>query len=209
LWEYVAQIDEGVFVEAGANDGVQESNTLLLEERKGWSGLLVEPIPELADQCRRNRPGCIIEQAALVSDDFPGDSVTMTYSGRLSVVHGAWGTADDDRAFAEAGTRMQKGIAIYDVEVPAYTLSALLDRHGIAQVDFLSLDVEGYELHALRGLDFARHRPAFLLVEIFDRNHQDVSAYLDRWYERVADLGRGEAEGRWASEVLFRSRALD
>ena len=49
--------EDGVFVEAGANDGVSQSNTLLLERSHGWSGLLIEPVPSFAERCRRNRPG--------------------------------------------------------------------------------------------------------------------------------------------------------
>src|SRR5689334_13139538 len=56
----------GIFVEAGANDGLSQSNTAYLEFYLGWRGLLVEPIPELAVACRLNRPGAIVEQCALV-----------------------------------------------------------------------------------------------------------------------------------------------
>jgi len=47
--------DGGVFVEAGANDGVTQSNTYYFEKFRGWTGLLVEPEPALAAACRRNR----------------------------------------------------------------------------------------------------------------------------------------------------------
>src|SRR5262245_47416510 len=63
--------DSGVFVEAGANDGVEQSNTYVLERYRKWRGLLVEPVPELADACRRNRPNAVVECAALVPFDFP------------------------------------------------------------------------------------------------------------------------------------------
>ena len=36
---------KGFFIEAGANDGVTQSNTLFFERHRGWRGLLVEPIP--------------------------------------------------------------------------------------------------------------------------------------------------------------------
>lgn len=47
------------------HDGVRESNTLLLERYFGWHGLLIEPIPELARQCRVNRPNAMVLEAAL------------------------------------------------------------------------------------------------------------------------------------------------
>ena len=56
------QLDEilakrgGFFVEAGANDGYRQSNTYLLERARGWTGILVEAIPDLARRCARERP---------------------------------------------------------------------------------------------------------------------------------------------------------
>ena len=39
----------GVFVEAGANDGEELSNTLMLEKDMDWTGLLVESDPKAFD----------------------------------------------------------------------------------------------------------------------------------------------------------------
>ena len=56
----------GVFIEAGAYDGLCQSNTWHLERRLGWRGLLVEPVPESADLCRRFRRAPV-ERCALGS----------------------------------------------------------------------------------------------------------------------------------------------
>ena len=50
---YLGERDEGVFVEVGANDGLTVSNTWGLAER-GWRGLMIEPISEIAQLCRSN-----------------------------------------------------------------------------------------------------------------------------------------------------------
>src|SRR4051795_6632212 len=46
--DHYLDADAGFFVEAGANDGYDQSNTYHLERQRGWSGLLVEAVPELA-----------------------------------------------------------------------------------------------------------------------------------------------------------------
>ena len=46
-FEKFLDFDGGFFIEAGANDGFEQSNTYHLERWRGWSGVLVEPIPEL------------------------------------------------------------------------------------------------------------------------------------------------------------------
>ena len=49
----------GFFVELGANDGIRQSNTLFLEKKKHWKGLLIEPFPERAKECEKNRPNSL------------------------------------------------------------------------------------------------------------------------------------------------------
>jgi FkbM family methyltransferase len=184
----------GFFIEAGANDGVTVSNTLFFERFRGWRGLLIEPIPDLAARCRRNRPRCIVENCALVADSRATPEVTMNYCNLMSVVRGAM-TAEAEREHIEKGCAVQK-VESYELTVPGRTLSEVLDAHRIARVDFFSLDVEGYELEALRGLDLARHRPRFLLVETRDRTA--LEAHIGAHYETIAELSH--------HDVLYRAR---
>jgi hypothetical protein len=66
--------------------------------------------------------------------------------------------------------------------VVARSLSRLLDQHGIENVDFLSLDVEGHEADILAGIDFRRHRPTFILIEIWNKNPQTFQAMHSACY---------------------------
>ena len=59
----------GLYVEAGANDGITSSNTLFLEQTLGWRGVLVEPSKSAFDMCVKSRSAKnIFARAALVSD---------------------------------------------------------------------------------------------------------------------------------------------
>jgi FkbM family methyltransferase len=197
----------GVFVEAGAHDGLTQSNTAMLELSRGWSGLLVEPIPELASLCRDNRPGSVVEQVALVAADYEGDEIDMTYCNRSSIVDGGRGSAPADTAWVERCRHLpdQADVEPYRLRVPTRTLSALLDAHRIGRVDFLSLDLEGYESSALRGLDLERHRPELLLVEI-SRDPEATEALLDPWYLHVADLSDHRDHDPPWHDALYRAR---
>ena len=77
----------GTFVEAGANDGIRQSNTYYLEKVLGWKGVLVEPMPELASLCSQRRPGSIVVNAALVREDYPHESVRLERAGLMSVIN--------------------------------------------------------------------------------------------------------------------------
>jgi FkbM family methyltransferase len=187
--------DAGFFVEVGANDGLTLSPTLVLEREHGWHGLLIEPIPELAQRCRENRPTALVEEAALVAPDYALPTIRMVYAGLNSVVHGARGSREDDLSYAQAGARMQGNVYPYEVEVPAKTLSAIFDSHSVSEVDLLCLDLEGYELNGLRGLQLDRHRPRFILVEVWRHSEAAIDSYLASHYERVGELGALNAEG--------------
>ena len=197
----------GVFVEAGAHDGLTQSNTAMLEFRFGWTGLLVEPIPELAARCRLNRPGALVEQAALVAADHGKDTIRMTYCNRSSIVEGGRGSRADDAAWLEACRRIpdQRDVETYNVIVPARTLSSILDDRGLSEIDFMSLDLEGYEAAALRGLELERHRPTMLLVEI-SSERQEIERVLRPWYDTVAELSDHRASQPPWYDVLYRAR---
>lgn len=184
----------GFFIEAGANDGITQSNTLYFERYRGWTGLLVEPIPELAERCRRNRPGCIVENAALVARGDPRDEVSMQYCNLMSIVEGAMKSEAADREHLERGRAVQR-IDTYEVKVRARTMDDVLAEHCITRVDFLSLDVEGYELEVLKGMTSVR--PDYMLIEVRDR--PAVEAWLKPAYDAVALLSH--------HDVLFRRRS--
>lgn len=60
--------ENGVFLEIGADDGIDKSNTLFFEEQLGWKGMCIEPSPERFNMLKNNRK-CICENYAL-SDEI-------------------------------------------------------------------------------------------------------------------------------------------
>jgi FkbM family methyltransferase len=174
----------GTFVEAGAHDGYTQSNTYYLERHRGWSGLLIEPIPELRRRCAQRRPRSRVLGAALVGPEQAGGSVTMSFGDLMSKM-------DDDGRHAAGGLAVT-GRRGYTVQAPTRTLSEALDEAGLKQVDVLILDVEGHELEVLAGLDLKRHAPKYLLVEMLDLAAQQpaVDAVLASHYEPVEMLSK-------------------
>lgn len=188
--------DGGFFVEAGANDGLSQSNTLYFEKYRKWRGLLVEPVPELARRCRKNRRKCIVENYALAPFGGEEDTIEMTFCHLMSVVSGAMRTREEEAKHIQTGCEVQK-IDSYKLTVPTQTLTALLDKHSVQQIDLLSLDVEGYELPALQGIDFDRHRPRYMLIEA--RYRDEIDNYVSAWYDPIAELSHHDVLYRRSS----------
>ena len=81
--------DFGFFVEVGANDGFTESNTLSLEIKRTWRGVLVEPLPNQFISCcyYRGRIGNSFFSNACVSFKNKKKTVKIKYANLMSVVH--------------------------------------------------------------------------------------------------------------------------
>jgi FkbM family methyltransferase len=179
--------DGGFFVEAGAHDGFTQSNTYWLERFRAWRGMLVEPMPELATEARLSRPTAVVVQCALVPAEESQSTLRMHFGDLMSMVAGA-----RDSHWPGMGTVLGWRDP-RELDVDARTLSSLLDEIDAPEVDLLSLDVEGFEGPALRGLDLDRHAPRYVLVEIHDRERDrpPVEAVLSGRY----------AEHSWLSPV--------
>jgi FkbM family methyltransferase len=175
----------GYFIEAGANDGLDQSNTLFFEKHRKWTGLLIEPIPQRAADCRRNRPHCAVENCALVPFGYPRDTIEMRYCNLMSLVKGAMRNESADMDHIKRGCEVQ-GISSYELMVPARTLTSVLDQYHPPSIDFFSLDVEGFELDVLKGMDFEKYRPKWMLVEA--RFRAELESFLKPWYEAAAQL---------------------
>lgn len=173
------------FVELGANDGFTQSNTYYFERFRGWRGVLVEPIPDLYQRAKRCRRRSKVINAACVPFDYPHPTIQMTYCNLMSVVQGALRNPVQEQEHLRLGSEIQK-LQTYEVEVPARTLTSILDEAQVGRIDLLSLDVEGYELDVLRGLDLDRYAPRYMVIEA--RFKDETDSFLVGHYEAIEQL---------------------
>ena len=174
----------GFFVEAGANDGFKQSNTLFLERIHGWNGLLIEPVPRLFEKCIKNRPKSTVLNYALVAPENSGDLVELVDLDLMTSVRHLDGfTADPNTVLIAEETQGIKGKVVFS---PGETITKLLQLHGILHVDFLSLDVEGFEHNVLKGLDLDYCAPSLILIET--KKIDEVLKILHNKYEILDKL---------------------
>ena len=169
---------QGKFLEVGAHDGTTTSNTWALEVVYGWRGTLVEANPSLVRQCELDRPRSrVIEGVAWGSVldlefEFPGHNGTG--DSQLARVANLPNNRD---YFAEEFAQR----AVYRVRTR--TLAEMLGP-GMHHYDYCSIDVEGAELEALKGIDWDTTSFDYLAVEWGDRKE-----YLNELIDYLARVG--------------------
>jgi FkbM family methyltransferase len=171
---YLEDIENGFFVEAGALDGLFQSNTKILEDL-GWKGLLIEPSPSAAQKCRENRQQSIVENCALVSFKHEGEFVLGNFFHDGS----------------EGGLGATSSITHDGIQVKARNLNSILIEHNIHHIDFFSLDVEGHEMEVLHGIDFKNIHITFIVIEVNSNRYSlDTlnSFMLSNGYENIINM---------------------
>jgi hypothetical protein len=177
----------GFFLDSGAGDGCDGSNTRLLEEAFGWSGICVEPNAKLFARLRTQRR-CLCRQCCLYSRN---DTVRFLEGAQeFGGIVEAFEPANLERARAAAARLRAPGSGVVDRRA-LRPLDLLLECRAPTVIDYWSLDTEGSELDILRAFPFDRFRVRVLTVE---HNHgpvrEDIRALLEPLgYSRAARLG--------------------
>lgn len=177
IWKIIFNCcKEGFFLDIGGNDPIHINNTYLFEQ-KGWKGLAFEPIKEL---------------------QMKWDNVRKTECLNLAI-----GDCDNELEFTElkydAFSGMSTAISFDDEQVKSKyvvqqkTLTSVLKERKISKVDFMSVDVEGYEMNVLKGIDFSQIDISCICIENNregdDRADMELRSYLiSKGYRLIARL---------------------
>lgn len=141
--------EKGFYIECGANDGVDQSNTYYYEKFLNWNGILIEPLDKKFAELKKNRSNknIFINSALVASKDTQNINIFEDNLKSKITLHNE-----------EINERI--------IKVKATTLSKILNENKAPSViDFFSLDVEGYEEEVLKGIDFNRYKFKFILIE--------------------------------------------
>jgi FkbM family methyltransferase len=171
LWDLFDGSPNGFYIEVGGHDGHTDSVTYPFEAA-GWTGVLIEPLPERAEACRRLRTRSHVVHAALSKRGSTGVC-------RLNVLTDSADVHGDADPIAHMSDQKFDGVYTkrFDtrsriVEAPLTTMDEVLEaaraahpEQRLPRIDFASIDVEGHELDLLDGFDLAKHRPRVILIE--------------------------------------------
>jgi FkbM family methyltransferase len=139
-------VRDGFYLDIGSADGVLGSNTWALDQR-GWTGICIDPFPS-------NMAGRKCQMFTKVVDSVAGRQVTFRRYGELSGIAeylGRWKTATDGAKTIELTTTTLADI-LAEAKAPSY-------------IHFMSLDIEGAELEALKAFPFDKYKLGAMVIE--------------------------------------------
>ncbi|MDX1652433.1 MAG: FkbM family methyltransferase [Brumimicrobium sp.] len=165
-----AGIRKGKYIDIGANSPFEQSNTAFFY-KKGWSGYNIDANPESVKRLNkgRKRDKNIL---AFISDE--NHEVTYNYYEN-SLYNGAENEL-------EIPSPLLKKEKIKSKTVKQIRTEFLITE----QIDFLSIDIEGYDLKVLQSLDLKEFRPRAIVIESFDYLVRDclnneITEYLKKY----------------------------
>jgi FkbM family methyltransferase len=148
----------GLCIEVGANDGINDSTTYYFEQR-GWDCLLVEPNPELCRAIRSVRRAKLFECAASAAEGM----ATLYIAEGAERAHGVSSLGVDEHA---ANRISGFGFVARPLQVLTRRLDDMLEEAGITRSpDFVTIDVEGHELEVLKGFSIEKWKPLIIITE--------------------------------------------
>jgi FkbM family methyltransferase len=152
----------GFYVDVGAAHPTDHSVTKHFYDL-GWSGINIEPHPEFFRLLRTRRPRDVNLNVG-ISDR---EGVLTFYEHQV-----LGGSSTFDADLAEFYRR--DGVDITESEITVTTLSKVLEQHSVDKIDFLKIDVEGFEPQVLAGANLSRYRPRIVVIESIDPRTQEV-----------------------------------
>lgn len=169
----------GYFIEFGAANGKDLSNTYLLEKQFGWTGICAEPARVWHKALIENR-SCNIEKACVWNKT--GDKLEFWESAESEL-----STLEMFKETDHHVSKRENGIK-YGVET--ISLNDLLEKYGApADIEYLSMDTEGSEYDILHAFDFEKYRIEIITVEHnYTPNRSKIFNLLSaKGYQRVLE----------------------
>jgi FkbM family methyltransferase len=159
--KYFLSVNSGTFVEVGAYDGQEFSNTSCLSDI-GWKGLYIEPVIEFYNRCLARHKNnnisfenCSIGTIEKEIDIFVNGAITTT-------------SLDQVKTYYDIGWSDKHEVQ----RCKQFRLDTLLKKYNISrQFELLVVDVEGNETDVFNSFDLIHWYPKMIIVELVD-NHE-------------------------------------
>jgi hypothetical protein len=152
---------KGFWVDIGAHHPQRFSNTYKFY-LKGWNGINIDALPGSMTIFNKLRPYDINLEIPIFNEK---KSLTY-YQFKEAALNGFSTDISLERNLKS------NDLIINQIEMVGYPLKDVLNKYlpaNITEIDFFSIDVEGFDLNVLESNDWNKYRPKIVVVEILDK----------------------------------------
>ncbi len=166
------------FLEFGATDGLNLSNTYSLEKFSNWSGVLAEPDTQWHNNLKLNRPNTkIIHDCVWIKSNETLDFISSS-EGELSTIE-SYKYSDQVSMPANSKSRNKN---INKIKVNTISLNDLINTEfNNSSPSYISIDTEGSEYDILKSFDFDNLKPKLFTIE---HNYSNLEKQIDELLEK-------------------------
>jgi FkbM family methyltransferase len=153
----LSHVSKGFYVDVGSNDPNIDSVTKRFY-MKGWSGINIEPNQNLFERLMQERTRDDNLCVAVGAADGTAQFREYPHGNGLSTLSETMKRSYDSKKNAYT-------IDPIDRVVQVRTLTSIFEERKTKIIDFLKVDVEGYEWEVIKGNDWKKYRPKLLCIE--------------------------------------------
>jgi FkbM family methyltransferase len=175
----------GIFVDIGAHDGKFLSNTYFFEKYLDWTGICVEPNPEVYQTLIENRKSKCYN---IGLNDVPGKVLFQQNSGYTETLSGIVNQFEEEHVQRIENENLEHNLIPNYIEIECDTLNNILEYCNINTIDYMSIDTEGSEYNILKNFDFDKYHVNVLDVEInyfMSEKAQNIFELLKNRFGRI------------------------
>lgn len=189
---------KGIMVEVGAGPPEFYSMSKLFRDN-GWRCVCIEPNPKFVEQ-HRKLGNEIYEYACSYEEKVSDFKVVKT---------GNW--SEENEGISSSSLKLKRNISLSTYEnivVHVKKLNSILKEAGVKKIDFLSIDVEGWEIEVMLGFDVFEYEPKVILLENYEGSHFYIKYMNSIGYELASTTGYNYIFEKRRDEYHFDSKLL-
>ena len=148
-------IENGFFIDVGAHHPIKYSNTYKFY-LKGWRGINIDAMPGSMVEFQKIRPGDINLELGVSAKNETLDYAIFNSTGINTF------SKDFVQKMIDKGSILTNTIHVNTQRLETILATYLPEKQ---EIDFLTIDVENFEMEVLQSNDWNRFRPKVILVE--------------------------------------------
>lgn len=155
-----------IFVDIGCNHPIKFSNSIFFEKHLGFHCIAVDPLTTYVSQWAEVRPNSKLHSVALSSS--AGRMNLMTCEKNDVPLHGSH--SNDMFSTLDPKSCKAVGERFINIEVPVLTAQEIFNMDCVSEIGIISIDVEGFELEVLKGINFSKTN---IYIAVIENNTKD------------------------------------